>query len=178
MGTRRPIHDRRPRRIHRRRPHQILQRQFHQRPQLLQQIRASLPPQLRPVRLRFLPPRRSRPLHLGQLPVPRRHLHHGRFLRRLSRRQLSLQTSGHLQTLLRHVRRLRPPQFHGWPLRRQFLFSQSRRLPSQHFRSLVLRPYPFLRHPPHHRHRPLGTQRPHLSPRRSPRPQKHSSLRR
>ena len=42
----------------------------------------------------------------------------------------------------------------------------------------IYEPTRLLRHPPDHRHRPLGTQRPHLSPLRSPRQQRHPPLRR
>src|SRR6267142_2068455 len=54
VGTRGPEHDRRARRFHRCRKNKTLHREFDQWPELLQQGRTPISPQLRPVRFRFL----------------------------------------------------------------------------------------------------------------------------
>src|SRR5258708_505297 len=121
-GTRRPEDGRRAGRFHRWRKNQVLHREFDQRAELLQQGSTPVSPQLCAIRVRLLFARRGRALHLEQLPDRGHcHLHDGRFLRRLPRREQPLQAPGRYQALLRDVGRIRPAALHGRHVRRQFL---------------------------------------------------------
>src|SRR6266568_87726 len=91
----------------------------------------------------------------------------GRFVRRVPRREQPLQAPRRHQALLRDVRRLRPAEFHGWHVRRQFLFQQSCRLPLECQRSLVLSANRELRHSPQHWYGSVGKQWAYLPPLRS-----------
>src|SRR5260370_24104428 len=62
------------------------------------------------------------------------------------------------------VRGLRCAELHGRHVRRQFLFQQSRRLPLERQRSLVLSTNRHLRHSHQHRYGSLGEQRAHVPP--------------
>jgi hypothetical protein len=67
-------------------------------------------------------PFHRRAVHLGQLPIAgNRNFDHGRVIRRVSRSEHFVQTSGRDQTLLRPFRCLRHPRIHERNVRRQHL---------------------------------------------------------
>src|ERR1700690_3208208 len=157
MGIRKSRNGRRLKRSNRSRQSKTLQRRHSKRRRLLQQISPPLPQKLRTSHVRFLHPRRSGPVHLGQLQIARpRHLNVRRVPRRLSSGQHAAKTPRRNQAHLRPIRPIRHAQLHERHVRRQFLFQQSSRLCPQSKRPVDARPSLHLRHPPSHRPRPLG----------------------
>ena len=107
----------------------IVRRQRQQRRRVLQQGRASLPPQLHAGAVRRLRAVRGGAVHPPPLPVRRhRHRHDGRVARRVPRGQCALQAPRRVPALLRPVGRVRHEALHGRALRRQLLLQQPRRL--------------------------------------------------